>query len=329
MIVKSYLIEDNIKDLNKNKTLFYGENNGLKQDIKIKIKSNNQTAEIINFTQEELLKNKEIFNNEVLNNSLFSKDKIIFINNCTDKILTTIENVVDEIDNIKIFLFSEILEKKSTLRNYFEKSKNTLIVPCYNDNEVGLKKILLAKLKGYQGLNAQNINLIINTCNKERDKLNNELNKITSYFTDKKLEFSQLEKLLDINTNDNLNYLKDEAFNGDKYKTNQLLSDTVIETEKNILFLGMINLRLNKLKEILELNKTQKLEDSINLIKPPVFWKDKPTLTLQAAKWNLKKIKNCLNKTYKLEIQIKSNNNIDKNLLMKKLVVDICELSNS
>ena len=48
MIVKSYLIENNIESLNKNKVLFYGENNGLKQDIKIKIKSSNQTAEIIN-----------------------------------------------------------------------------------------------------------------------------------------------------------------------------------------------------------------------------------------------------------------------------------------
>ena len=329
MIVKSYLIEDNIKDLSKNKTLFYGENNGLKQDIKTKIVSNNQTAEKINFTQEEILKNKEIFNNEVFNNSLFSKDKIIFINNCTDKILTIIEGINHEIDNIKIFLFSEILEKRSTLRNYFEKSKNAITVPCYNDNDITLKKIILTKLKGYQGLNAENINLIINNCNKERDKLNNELNKITSYFTNKNLKFSQLEKLLDINTNDNLNFLKDEAFNGDKYKTNKLLSDTVIETEKNILFLSMINLRLNKLKEILELNKTKKLEDSINLIKPPVFWKDKPSLTLQASKWNLKKINNCLNETYKLEIQIKSNNDIDKNLLMKKLVVDICRLSNS
>jgi DNA polymerase III subunit delta len=329
MIVKSYLIEDNIKDLSKNRTLFYGENNGLKQDIKTKIVSNNQTAEKINFTQEEILKNKEIFNNEVFNNSLFSKDKIIFINNCTDKILTIIEGINHEIDNIKIFLFSEILEKRSTLRNYFEKSKNAITVPCYNDNDITLKKIILTKLKGYQGLNAENINLIINNCNKERDKLNNELNKITSYFTNKNLKFSQLEKLLDINTNDNLNFLKDEAFNGDKYKTNKLLSDTVIETEKNILFLSMINLRLNKLKEILELNKTKKLEDSINLIKPPVFWKDKPSLTLQASKWNLKKINNCLNETYKLEIQIKSNNDIDKNLLMKKLVVDICRLSNS
>jgi DNA polymerase III subunit delta len=329
MIVKSYLIENNIESLNKNKVLFYGENNGLKQDIKIKIKSSNQTAEIINLSQEEILKNKEIFYNEVQNNSLFSKDKIIFINNCNDKILSAIETVDDVIDNIKIFLFSEILEKKSTLRNYFEKSKNVLIVPCYNDNEISLKKIIVSKLKGFQGLNSQNINLIINTCNKERDKLNNELNKIVSYFSDKILEFSKLEKLLDININDNLNFLKDEAFNGDKYKTNKLLGDTVIETEKNTLFLGMINSRLNKLKEILELSKTKKIEDAINLIKPPVFWKEKPLLTLQATKWNLNKIKNCLDKTYKLEIKIKSNNNIDKNLLMKKLVIDICMLSNA
>ena len=128
--------------------------------------------------------------------------------------------------------------------------------------------------------------------------------------------------------NDDFNILKDEALNGNKVKTNSLLSDTIIETEKNIFYLTLINQRLNKLSEIAISSKITNIEDAISKLKPPVFWKDKPALTAQARKWSSKKIKSILNKTYALEIEFKSNSTINKNILMKKLIVDICKLAN-
>ena len=37
------------------------------------------------------------------------------------------------------YLFSDNLDKKSKLRNYFENEKKTDIVPCYKDNDINLK----------------------------------------------------------------------------------------------------------------------------------------------------------------------------------------------
>jgi DNA polymerase III delta subunit len=65
------------------------------------------------------------------------------------------------------------------------------------------------------------------------------------------------------------------------------------------------------------------------MIKPPIFWKDKPHFIKQIKKWNLNKIKNILKKTYNLEIEIKSNASINKNVLLKKLIIDICMLANA
>ena len=42
-----------------------------------------------------------------------------------------------------------------------------------------------------------------------------------------------------------------------------------------------------------------------------------------------KKIKIIMKNTYDVEIKIKSNSSIDKNLLIKKLLVDMCELANA
>ena len=84
-----------------------------------------------------------------------------------------------------------------------------------------------------------------------------------------------------------------------------------------------------KLLEIYEINNGENIDDTIDRIKPPIFWKDKPIFNLQAKKWNKKKIKKILDKTFKLEIRIKSNSLINQQLLLKKLLVDVCVLANA
>jgi len=178
-------------------------------------------------------------------------------------------------------------------------------------------------------LSSYNINLIINKSNLDRVKLNNELNKIIIYFQDKELNSEKLELLLDDKVNNDFNLLKDEALMGNKINTNKLLSDTVLESEKNIFYLNLINLRLNKLNEVSNFRKTTNLENAINLIKPPIFWKDKTNFAEQAKKWDTKKIRKILSKTYNVEIEIKSNSMIEKNILIKKLIIDMCNLANA
>ena len=329
MISKSYLLENNIDQIDKNLILFYGENLGLKNDFKKKIKSNNKKIKIINFTQDEILKNENSFFSEILNISLFEEEKIFFINYANDKIMPIIEEIEKKAAAEKVYLFSDILEKKSKLRNFFEKKNICIAVPCYADNEISIKKIILKNLKGFEGLSAENINLIVDNCNLDRIKLNNELEKIFSYFTNKKINNKELEKILDIRINDNFNLLKDAALNGNKITTNKLLSDTIIDADKNVFYLALINQRLNKIAETAQLSKTTNLEDAINRIKPPIFWKDKPSFKEQVKKWNISKIKLILKKTYDLEVKIKSDALIEKNVLVKKLIVDMCNMANS
>ena len=114
---------------------------------------------------------------------------------------------------------------------------------------------------------------------------------------------------------------------GNKISTNKLLASTPMEYEKNILYLNIINQRLDKLLQIHKLNGPR-IEDAINSLKPPVFWKDKPIITNQAKKWNKFKIKKILNETLDLERKIKTNSAIEKNILIKKLLIDICSLAN-
>ena len=84
--------------------------------------------------------------------------------------------------------------------------------------------------------------------------------------------------------------IRDEALNGNKKAINKLLSETVFENDKNIFYLNSFNQRLYKLAEILKNKKNSNIESIIENIKPPIFWKDKPIITDQLRKWNLRKI---------------------------------------
>ena len=126
MNFKSYLIEKNYSQISKIKSiLFYGENIGLKKHFKRLIKTYNKEVKIITFLQDDILNDENVLFNELNNLSLFEEKKILFIENANDKIFKILENYLDDNLNFQLFFFSDILEKKSKLRNYFENQKST------------------------------------------------------------------------------------------------------------------------------------------------------------------------------------------------------------
>ena len=332
MIFKSYILENNLQTIANFKVfLFYGENQGLKKDFKEKLKSTYKKNDLLNFIQSDIIKNKEILLNEVSNKSLFNERKIIFVDQVNDKILDNFEELINQITTEKIFLFADILDKKSKLRNLFEKNKTLGVVPCYLDNETSIRKIIVEGLKTNKGLSNQMINVIVQNTGFDRYKVDNEIKKIISYFgVNGELNLEKIEALLNIRSNDDFGTLRDEAIKGNKINTNKLLSDTVLEQENNIYNLNSINQRFYKLKEIESLkDSNSSIETIISNLRPPIFWKDKPIIIEQLKKWNKDKINKALDETYKTEIMIKSNSAIKKDLLLKKLIVDLCNKANS
>ena len=111
MNYKSYIIEKNINELKESITLFYGENLGLKNFFRQKIKKHYAKIKIVDRNQDEILKNKNLFMSEIFNISLFGEKKIFFVNQVTDKILDLINEIEAKLDDQKIFLFSDLLDK--------------------------------------------------------------------------------------------------------------------------------------------------------------------------------------------------------------------------
>ena len=182
MILKSFEIENNIQKIQQYKfILIYGENIGLKETLKKNIINLNLKAEIINLYQEDVNKNKNIILNEIKNISLFSEEKIIVLNQIDEKNIIELDKILQSKEKIKIILIADLLDKKSKLRTIFEKEKDLAIIPCYNDNDITLRKLINSELKEFKNLNSNVINMILNYSNLNRKTIKNNLDKIKSF----------------------------------------------------------------------------------------------------------------------------------------------------
>ena len=315
MIIKSFEINKINLDLN-NLFLLYGKNNGFKNEFTKNIikKKNN----IFNYEEKDILDNKDNFIEDLLTKSLFDDQKIIIIKRSTDKILSIIEDVLSkEIKDI-IILNADNLEKKSKLRNFFEKDKELICIPFYPDNEQTLSKLAYNFFKNKNiAISQANINLIIDKCNGDREALLNELNKIEHYVKEgKKISSDEIIKLTNLNENHSVLELVDNCLAKNKKKIIDILNENNFNNEDCIMITRSF---LNKSKKILQLStefeKNKNIELTISAAKPPIFWKDKEITKKQVRQWKPDNIKELIYWLNEIELLIKKNLNISVNLI--------------
>ena len=200
MIIKHYELKNNLKGKN-NFFLLYGQNSGLIEEIIDKDLKPIFSKNIFKYDESEILSDISAFKEGLFNKSFFENDKLIIINRVSDKILDIIKEIYDKEDeNLKVILKSGNLEKKSKLRNFFEKNKNLIIVPFYEDTHQSLLFVAQSFFKENKiKISPQNINYIIENSKGNRINLKNELEKIKN-FSQKKLsvELNEIIKLTNL-----------------------------------------------------------------------------------------------------------------------------------
>ena len=330
MILKSF--EYQKINLKKNKIiLFYGKNEGLKNEIKKLILKN--TKNILNFDEREILENSVSFLESTLSKSLFDDEKTIIIKRATDKIVKILEEIqFRNIDDIKIIVISENLERKSKLRSFFEKSKNYICIPFYPDNEQSLMKFGLDFFQARKiSISQSNINLIVSKCNGDRGVLLNELNKIESFsLTKNKITTEEITKLTNLSENHDVSILIDNCLAKNEKKTISILNDNNFTNEDSIMITRIL---LNKVKKILSLSKNfeknKDIDITIKSSKPPIFWKDKEIVKQQIYKWKSKDLKELIYKINEIELYIKKNINNSINLVIDFILKNCSNKSNN
>ena len=318
MILKSFEL-NKIKLSNYNFYLFYGINEGLKEEIIKNLFEKNYPNKIHRYEEKEILDNINDFFNTILTKSFFDNKKLIIINRVTDKIKTIIEELIEKNpEDIQIILNSKNLEKKSILRKIFEREKSIVCIPFYEDNHQTLNSMINLFFRNKKiPISQQLINILVERSRGDRKNLNNELAKIESFLSNKKkLSLQEIIKLTNLADNYSASELIDHSLAKNTRKTVTILNENNYSTEDNIIIIRMLLAKLKRLVKIYELiDEKNNIEQAISAFKPPIFWKDKPLINQQIGSWTKDHLKNLIYKTNKIELLIKKNSTIAKNIL--------------
>ena len=331
MIVKAF----EIKKINLDKTrlfLFYGENEGYKNEIIKKKFEKNYPNQIYRYDEKEIIDKKNDFFYSILSKSFFDNKKLIIISRVTDKIRDIIEEIIStNITDVTIILSASILEKKSKLRSFFEKEKNTICIPFYSDTNETMSNLSLNFFKKKKiSISQETINLIVERCRGNRENLYNELEKIENYSRNKKrVNYDEILKITNLAENYNASELTDNCLAKNTKKTSHILNENNFTTGDCILIVRTLLIkakRILKLQE--EISNNSNIEQVVKNFRPPIFWKDKEIVKTQIKNWPLKKIQNVIIKINEVELLIKKNSSNSLNILSDFIIAQASKSNN-
>ena len=335
MLIKAYEIsKKNLDSLNY--FLIYGENFGLMKDLaksvlELKEKKNGEYKKF-EFEEEEIIKNQNNFYNLIFSGSLFDKKKVIFINRTTDKMFNLINEISKkDVKDILIFFKANQLEKKSKIRNLFEKDKNLVCIACYLDSNLDLTKIIGNEIKQTKmKLSNESINLLVERASGDRNNLRNEISKLKSFTLNKnKISFEQVKALTNMAQNYQNDYIVNLCLNGNIKKLNKTFKENNFPLEDFFILLKIFSKKIHRLLKIKILNRSEKNLDQIfNQLKPPIFWKEKDDVKKQIRLWNEKKLNLIINKINNVELICKKNHELAINIILDFLSTVCNEVNN-
>ena len=331
MILKSFEL-NKLKLENYNFYLFYGDNEGLKEDTIKNFFVKKYQNKIHRYEEKEILDNIDDFYNNVFTKSFFDNEKLIVINRVSDKIREIVEELIEKkIEDIQFILNSKNLEKKSTLRKVFEKEKSIVCVPFYEDNNQTLNAIISQFFRDKKiPISQQLINILIERSRGDRKNLNNELQKIENFSLNKKsINLQEIIKLTNLADNYSASELVDYSLAKNTRKTITILNENNYSDEDNIIVIRTLLTKIKRLLKIHELiDERNSIDQAISSFKPPIFWKDKPLVIQQARSWKKWELKNLIYKSNEIELLIKKNSVIGKNILSDFIINNSKKINN-
>ena len=331
MIIKSFNLND-IKKSKSNCFLLYGENDGHKEEAISNYFLKDFKGEVVRYDENQILENKNLFLETCFNESLFESNKIILVSRVTSKMYEIIKELTNKkIYNKKIIFISQLLEKRSKIRQLFETEEELVCVAFYQDNISSLYKIAYNFFKTNNiSISSENINLILEKCSGDRKNLQNEMNKILNFsFKKNKITKEEILKLVSSQEGENYFELIDLCLAMNHFKVINIINNNSFNKNDAIILIRSFLSRLKRLVELKKIqNKKGNIKETIDFFKPSIFWKDKEIVQRQMEFWTLERIYILIEDLNTLELKFKRNYELSNNLIFD-LIINTSKNTNS
>ena len=323
MIIKSYEILSKTELYSKYSFfLLYGENIGKVSDISNElvksIRQNDNTFDtILNFDQNDLDANPNLLNENLASSDLFAKKKIIIFNLTKTSVFNKIFKYEDyrEINSVKVIIKYFELEKRNALRNLFEKKKDLVTIPCYQDTLSEKNFILQTVLRKESiSLTHKQKEFITHIDYKDRNIFKQDLNKIILYHkNNNEISTISLGNILNLKTSYDLNKFAILLLSNKSFDIDVEFENISGQGNNPITILNRVSNHVQRLLTTkYGYKKNINIKILIKKLKPPVFFKDEEEFINQVKQWSIKSLENISIKLLDLENSLKISPLADK-----------------
>ena len=319
--------------INFNLILFYGPNIGLVNLLFNKVIKElsidvNDPFNVSKFYTQNLIDDPYTLIDTVSTFSMTSDKRIILLDLSNNSLRKNI------IDNIKTSLSSELVDclviiKADNLGALNELVKFTLnykygiLVPCYEEtaNQIKLEISNILRENKYK-FSDSFISYLSNKFSNDSSINKMEFDKLKNFLINNKdVTETVLLSLVTDNTNVNLSKISNFCALGDVKNSLFFYEKTLDSSISPIVVIRNMVKHFKMIERVLyDIKDGKNVDDAINNIKPPIFFKDKPLIFNQSRLWTLPKINLILKRLSDTEIKCKSGLFLDK-LLCAQLIL--------
>ena len=246
--------------------------------------------------------------------SLTGDNRVIWVRDGSDSLTDSLKSIdAGEIEAWPIIVEAGELSPRSSLRKFFETSKNAATIACYADEGRGLERVIVETLSG-EGLRAspEAIGYLGDVLGGDRLIIRGELEKLALYVKGKDggatvVNGEDVQVCIGDSSSAPLDNLVYAVGNGDQTAIDIALSRAFAEGLNAIAIVRAIQRHFHRLHFVKGMAKRGgSIDTAVSGLRPPVFFKWKDSFQRQAHMWSLERIASVLALATECEMQCKS-----------------------
>jgi DNA polymerase III subunit delta len=309
--------------------LLYGPDAGLVSIRATTLKKSRSIAAIFDYEQIKNNPGSLLDNFNSLN--LFSKDKLkekIILIECNGKHITeSCINLLKSPNYQGLLVFhAKELGTDSNLRKTFEANNNIAAVPCYQDDQASINKIIQQALQQQKISCDHKVIALLTNCisTGNRALILNEIDKIILFLSNKKhISVEDIQDYLELQNEVNFDKLCYQI----SLKQTKNIDITLVKLQNEghniVSIIRMITrhfYRLYQVKQLIKQNKTE--QQALSTLYPPVFFKQVNDFSRSLKLWDITELKAFLKELNHAELAAKENS-ISSELILKNIILNL------
>ncbi len=336
--IKAQLADKHIKDPQKKTVayLIYGTDEGRISEnasllAKNWLKKFGDGGEIIQIDERAIADNPDIIAIEVRSVSMFGGYSVIRLQACN----RIKPDLLDELIKLKpqnlIILEAGNLKPSSPMRKLFEKSPNAAALPCFPDEIRDITRLIDEELTENKiSISSPARTLLIHSLGSDRGVSRQELIKLALYAHDKpQIDVEDIEAIIGDSSQLAYDQLISLIMAGNGVEALSKLDRLLASGLTNAGLTTLLGRHLTRLYKVrVQIDSGMAAKDAIAKLRPPVHFKQKDAIAMQAMMMKLPTIKKAIHLVQETVMRTRTQSNMER-MTIERMIIILSKMTNN